>query len=170
MAYSNCLSSRLCLSLDHIPQSVFTSSFPPRHTLPQILPCYPNVCNQSNSFPIHQRVNTFTTVFRAAETEYQKITGERLNTSPLAAKLDSCHSPKDIFDLLRTQAQAFSKFHEGDEKLIRWLKPTVNILFTYSDTLAIRLVYSVWVFANILFSPAKTIFTGIRLFSGWASS
>ena len=88
----------------------------------------------TNQTPGSSTIN-FTAVFNAAEVEYQKITRKRLDTHPLAAELDTCHSPEDISNLLRTQAQAFSKFCEGDEKLMRWLEPTVNILFTFSDTL-----------------------------------
>ena len=101
--------------------------------------------------------NTFTAVFNAAEAEYQKITGKRLDTQPFAAKLDTCHSPENISNLLRTQAQAFSNFRQGDEKLMRWLGPTVNILFTFSDTfgegiaLVRDIIHWAWVFADVLF-------------------
>ena len=101
--------------------------------------------------------SNFTAIFNAAEAEYQKITRKQLDTHPLASKLDTCHSPEDISNLLQNQAQAFSKFHEGSEKLMRWLEPTVNILFAFSDTLGEgialvgSLIHSVWVFSDTLF-------------------
>ena len=118
-----------------------------------LLPSY--VCNQSNSRPLHQQ-------FNAASTEYYRVTKNRLDTYPLAAQLDSCHCPEDISNVLRSQAHAFSKFHEDDEKLMKWLTPTINILCTLSDTLgeAITLVswliLSSWLFTDI---GASAIFT-----------
>jgi hypothetical protein len=79
--------------------------------------------------------DNFTTIFNAASIEYQTVTGKRLDTHPFAAQLDTCDSPKATSDLLRAQAQAFSKFRKSDEKLMAWLDPTVHILFTFSATL-----------------------------------
>jgi hypothetical protein len=80
--------------------------------------------------------NNFTTIFNAAANEYQKLTGKSLDTHPFAApQLDTCQNPEAVSALLRTQAQAFSKFREGDERLMAWLDPTIHILSTFSDTL-----------------------------------
>ena len=79
--------------------------------------------------------DNFTAIFNAASIEYQTVTGNRLDTHPFAAQLDTCDSPNAISDLLRAQAQAFSKFRKSDEKLMAWLDPTVHILFTFSATL-----------------------------------
>jgi hypothetical protein len=77
----------------------------------------------------------FTAIFNAASTEYARVTGKRLDTHPLAAQLDACDTPKAVSDLLRTQAQAFSRFRKGNEKLMAVLDPTVHILFTLSVAL-----------------------------------
>ena len=79
--------------------------------------------------------DNFTAIFNAALNEYEKLTGKRLDTHPFAAQLESCQTPEAISNVLRTQAQAFSKFREGDEKLMAWLNPTIHILSTFSDTL-----------------------------------
>ena len=79
--------------------------------------------------------DNFTAIFNTASNEYQRVTGKRLDTHPFAAQLDTCHSPEAVSDVLRTQAQAFSKFGKGDEKLMTWLNPTVNILIAFSGTL-----------------------------------
>jgi hypothetical protein len=79
--------------------------------------------------------DNFTAIFNAASVEYQTLTGKSLDTHPFAAQLDSCHNPEAISDVLRTQAQAFSKFRKGDERLMAWLDPMVHILCTFSDTL-----------------------------------
>ena len=79
--------------------------------------------------------DTFNTIFNLASTEYQTLTGQALDTHPLAARLDSCHTPNAISNVLRTQAQAFIEFRKRDEKLMACLDPIVNILFTFSATL-----------------------------------
>ena len=79
--------------------------------------------------------DNFTAIFNAAISEYRRLTGKRLDTHPFAAQLDTCQSPEAISNVLRTQAQAFRKFHEGDERLMKWLDPTIRILCTLSDTL-----------------------------------
>ena len=79
--------------------------------------------------------NNFTAIFNAASIEYQRLTGKSLDTHPFAAQLDTCQNPEAVSKVLRTQAQAFSKFRKGDEKLMAWLDPTIHILFTFSATL-----------------------------------
>jgi hypothetical protein len=79
--------------------------------------------------------DNFAAIFNAASVEYQTLTGKSLDTHPFAAQLDDCLTPEAISNVLRTQAQAFSKFREGDERLMAWLDPTIHILFTFSDTL-----------------------------------
>ena len=79
--------------------------------------------------------DTFSAIFNVASAEYQRLTGKSLNTHPFAAQLDTCKNPEAISNVLRTQAQAFSKFREGDERLMAWLDPTICILLSFSDTL-----------------------------------
>ena len=79
--------------------------------------------------------NNFTAIFNVASTEYQKLTGKSLDTHPFAAQLDTCKNPEAVSSVLRTQAQAFSKFCEGDERLMAWLDPTIRILLMFSDML-----------------------------------
>ena len=132
--------------------------------------------NQTAGPSTSASTSNFIAIFNAASTEYEGVTGKRLDTHPFAAQLDACHNPKAISDLLRTQAQAFGKFSKGDETLMAWLDPTVHILFTFSTTLGegIGLVSaSVRSFDNCSlmfgpqpFSPAKAIFTGIGALFG----
>jgi len=116
--------------------------------------------------------DNFTAIFQAALDEYHTVTGKSLDTQPFATQLDDCNSPEAFSSVLRTQAQAFSKSRKGDEKLMAWLDPTINILCTFSGTLGegIGLVSQVILFVSYhrsptsghqAFSPAKTIFTGV---------
>jgi hypothetical protein len=77
----------------------------------------------------------FSAIFNAALNEYLRVTGKRLDTHPFAAQLDTGPSPEAVSNVLQTQAQAFSKFSKGDENLMTWLSPTVNILSAFSETL-----------------------------------
>ena len=79
--------------------------------------------------------DNFSSIFNAALNEYQRLTKKSLDTHPFAAQLDTCQNPEAISTLFRTQAQVFSKFREGDERLMSWLDPTIQILSTFSDTL-----------------------------------
>ena len=102
--------------------------------------------------------DNFTAIFNAASNEYLTVTGKRLDTHPFAAQLDTSPSPEVVSNIFRTQAQAFSKFSKGDEKLMTWLNPTVSILLAFSETLGegiglvSSLIHSVRLFLMILFS------------------
>jgi hypothetical protein len=120
--------------------------------------------------------DNFALIVDAALAEYERLTRKRLNTHPLAAQLDTCRSPEAISNVLRMQAQAFSKFRQGDERLMSWLDPTIHILFTFSATLGegIGLVNKSRSFAHGRsltsrfqpFQPAKPIYTGIGVLLG----
>ncbi len=79
--------------------------------------------------------DNFKAIFQAALNEYHTVTGKSLDTHPFSTQLDGCDTPEAISNVLRTQAQAFSKSRKRYEKLMAWLDPTVNILFTFSATL-----------------------------------
>jgi hypothetical protein len=123
--------------------------------------------------------DNFSAIFNVASAEYQRLTGKSLDTHPFAAQLDTCQNPEAVSNVLRSQAQAFSKFREGDERLMAWLDPTISILLTFSDTLGegIGLVSTSFICTccsrtsnSQAFSPAKTIFTGIGVLLGVCSS
>ena len=77
----------------------------------------------------------FTAIFDAALNEYKTLTKQDIKTHPFAAAFLVYHSPHHVMDVFREQAQAFDEFRKGDEKLIAWLTPIVNILFAFSGTL-----------------------------------
>jgi hypothetical protein len=79
--------------------------------------------------------SNFTAIFDAASQEYKSLTKQDLGTHPFAAALEGHDSPDAILAVFRKQAQAFDKIRQGDDKLMAWLTPIVNILFTFSATL-----------------------------------
>ena len=75
---------------------------------------------------------SFETIFKAALEEYEKKTKKDIASHPLAAQLKSCDSPSAILAILRAQVQASDKSQGADERLTKWLDPTVNVLYTFS--------------------------------------
>ncbi|KAH9031833.1 hypothetical protein EDB84DRAFT_164236 [Lactarius hengduanensis] len=114
--------------------------FPPSHTMSQV----PPIATSSTDFE---------TIFEAALQAYNKQTKKDLASHPLATELQSCDSPGAILSILRTQVQAFDRSQSADEKLTRWLDPTVNVLYAFSAILGEGV--------GLTFPPAKVIFVGI---------
>ena len=79
--------------------------------------------------------SNFAAIFDAASREYKSLTKKDLATHPLAAAIEGYNTPDSILNVFRKQASAFDKFCNGDDKLMEWLTPIVNILFTFSETL-----------------------------------
>ncbi|KAH8983486.1 hypothetical protein EDB86DRAFT_244239 [Lactarius hatsudake] len=78
----------------------------------------------------------FDAIFRTAYKAYKKRTGQDITSHPLAAQLKTCDSPDAILAVLKAQVEEFDQSRRDDERLTKWLNPTV-------------------------FSPAKVIFAGI---------
>ena len=84
----------------------------------------------SNSSESH-----FQAIFQAALKTYQKQTKKDLLAHPLASQLQDCDSTTAILAILQDQVREFDKFRSGDEKLTKWLGPTVNVLSAFSATI-----------------------------------
>ncbi|KAH9059109.1 hypothetical protein EDB87DRAFT_829598 [Lactarius vividus] len=94
----------------------------------------------------------FQAIFYASFKAYEEKTKKDLLVHPLMAQLQTCNSPTDILAVLRTQAQHFESTTRDDDKLTKWLNPTVNVLYAFSAALGEGV--------GLLFSPAKVIFAG----------
>jgi hypothetical protein len=77
----------------------------------------------------------FKSILDGALRKYEEKTGKSLLDDPLAAKLKQCESVDAIKGILRGQAEAFQQFRDGDQRLMKWIGPTVDVLCTFSDTL-----------------------------------
>ena len=78
----------------------------------------------------------FQTIFDAAVKSYEKQTKKDIHTHPLAAQLQSCTSTGAIRTLLQDQVREFDQTHSGDERLTKWLSPTVNVLCAFSAAIS----------------------------------
>ena len=77
----------------------------------------------------------FQSILDAALSEYKKNTGNDLLDSWLAKELQSCKSVQDVLDKIQDQAEAFDKFRNGDKRLMKWIRSSVDVLYTISSTL-----------------------------------
>ena len=66
---------------------------------------------------------------------YKKHTKKDLCTHPLAAQLQTCESPASILAVLQQQIQHLDQSRSTDERWTKWLDPTVNVLYAFSDIL-----------------------------------
>ena len=70
-------------------------------------------------------------IFDAALKSYERKTKKNLKDDNLFKQLEGCDSPAAIISKLQA-----SQFDDGgDERLKKWLVPTLNVLCAFSDTL-----------------------------------
>jgi hypothetical protein len=114
----------------------------------------------------------FAYIFYAAVESYRRKTKKDLASHPLLASFQHCDSPDDFFSVLREQIPTFSQPKNGDDKILKWVIPTVNALKAISDTLdkVAGLVnismlrfgrISILIFTFQSFPPASIVFAGI---------
>ncbi|KAI9434814.1 hypothetical protein H4582DRAFT_2130890, partial [Lactarius indigo] len=94
----------------------------------------------------------FKIIFEKAIKEYNKKTKHDLIAHPLATQLQPCDSPAAILTILQEQVDQFKQSRTADERLHKWLNPTINVLYAFSQTLGEGI--------GLVFSPAKVIFAG----------
>ncbi|KAH9165576.1 hypothetical protein EDB89DRAFT_1891948 [Lactarius sanguifluus] len=96
--------------------------------------------------------SNFQSIFNAALKAYEKKTKKDLLAHPLAAQLQTCNSPADILLVLQDKVKELDQSRSADERLSRWLNPTIEVLYTFSAILGEGV--------GLVFSPAKVIFAG----------
>ncbi|KAH9025899.1 hypothetical protein EDB84DRAFT_1440272 [Lactarius hengduanensis] len=89
----------------------------------------------------------FQLIFNAALKSYQKQTKNDLFAHPLASQLQSCDSTSAILAVLQEKVQEFDQARSGDDRLTKWLIPTVNVLYAFSAAVSEGV--------GLVFSPAK---------------
>ena len=78
----------------------------------------------------------FQALFQAALKSYQRQTKADLFTHPIVSQLQSCDSTAAIVAILQDQLRELDKSRIGDERLSKWLNPTVNVLSAFSATVS----------------------------------
>ena len=79
--------------------------------------------------------SSFQSIFDASLQSYNNKTKNKLLDHPLATQLQSCDSPNAILSVLQDLIHQFDQRRASDERLNKLLNPTVNVLYTFSDTL-----------------------------------
>ena len=79
--------------------------------------------------------SNFQTILHAALKAYEKKTKKDLIAHPLAAQLQACKSSGDILAVLQEKVKEFEQSRSADERLLQWLNPTINVLYSFSATL-----------------------------------
>jgi hypothetical protein len=77
----------------------------------------------------------YQSIFDNALEAYRNKTKEDLRSHPLLSKLESCHSPHAVLSVLREQISGSNQSPNTDERLTKWLNPTVNVLLTFSEAI-----------------------------------
>jgi len=77
----------------------------------------------------------FQLIFNNALKSYEKCTKSDLLAHPLAAQLQDCNSPSAILALIHQQVEGLHQSQRYDDKLTKWLDPTVRVLYAFSQTL-----------------------------------
>jgi len=79
--------------------------------------------------------SNYQSIFDNALEAYKKKTKKDLRSHPLLTKLETCNSPDAVLTLLREQIPALDQSRSVDDKLTKWLNPTVNVLYTFSGSI-----------------------------------
>ena len=89
----------------------------------------------STSTSTSTSTSNFQSIFNNALKGYEKKTKKDLLAHPLAAQLQACNTPSDILAVLQDKVKEFDQSRTANEKLSRWLHPTINVLYAFSETL-----------------------------------
>ncbi|KAH9984872.1 hypothetical protein BJV77DRAFT_145573 [Russula vinacea] len=99
--------------------------------------------------------SNFASIFNAALETYKRRTKKDLASHPLLPSLQSCDSPEAILTVLRDQIPMFRQSQNGDDGLMKWVAPTVNVLYSFSATIGGGV--------GLVFPSANAIFAGIGI-------
>ena len=79
--------------------------------------------------------SNYQSIFDNAIEAYKKKTKKDLRSHPLLDKLQNSDSPDAVLNILYEQIPGFDRSCGTDEKLTKWLNPTVNVLCTFSGVI-----------------------------------
>ena len=75
----------------------------------------------------------FQLIINKALDTHKKRTGKDLRAHPLTAQLQACDTPGAILAVLQPQVQALDQSRNADEQCAKWLDPTINVIYTFSN-------------------------------------
>jgi len=86
----------------------------------------------SHNLPQTSSSPNYQAIFDNALEAYKKKTGKDLISDPLLRRLESSDSSDAVLDVLREQIPGFD---QSGSRLTTWVKPTINVLYTFSSTI-----------------------------------
>ena len=115
--------------------------------------------SQTTTTAVDDVSSRFQALFQAALKSYKKQTKSDLLAHPLLSQLQSCDSTAAIVVILQDQVQVLDKSRSGDDKLTKWLNPTVNVLSAFSATVSggVSLV-SRDTYANVILEASSHVY------------
>jgi hypothetical protein len=79
--------------------------------------------------------SNFASIFNAALDAYKRKTKKDLASHPLLPRLESCNSPDAVLTVLHEEIPTFNESENSDNRLTKWVMPTVKVLFAFSATI-----------------------------------
>jgi len=80
--------------------------------------------------------SNYQVIFDNALKAYKKKTKKDIRSHPLLPKLQTCNSPDAVLAVLHEQIPVFDQSHSStSDKLTKWLNPTVNVLYAFSEAI-----------------------------------
>jgi hypothetical protein len=95
----------------------------------------PHLSHMSHTHTTSISSSDFQIILHNALKAYERRTKKDLLVHPLASQLEACESPGTVLSLLRQQVSQLNQSQRSNERLIRWLDPIVNVLYSFSATL-----------------------------------
>ena len=126
LAFTAVLGRLLIDALSNLP------SYPSLIAKPTILSPHPIMSSEPSTSTLK---SDFTPIFNAALETYKRKTNKDLAAHPLLPSLQSCDSPDAVLTVLRERIPAFGNSQNDDDGLTKWVTPTVNVLYSFLDTL-----------------------------------
>ena len=93
---------------------------------------HPLYSPMSHTIPSSSSSPNFQLIFNNALDAYKKRTKNDLLAHPLVAQLQNCTSSSAVLALIHQQVQGLQR---DDDRLTKWLDPTVRVLLAFSGTL-----------------------------------
>ncbi|KAF8471650.1 hypothetical protein DFH94DRAFT_684801 [Russula ochroleuca] len=108
----------------------------------------------SQTSPETDSRSNYQAIFDSALEVYKKKTGKDLTSHPLLRSFEACHSPDAVLAVLRAQILGHGNPQSiGENLLLTWLSPTINVLNAFSVTIG--------GVVSPAYPPVGVIFTGI---------
>jgi hypothetical protein len=97
----------------------------------------PKASTMSSTCPVTviSPTSNFESIFSTALKAYERRTKTDILAHPLASQLQECSSTGSILAVLQGKVDDLAQTRRSDERLTKWLSPTINVLLAFSGIL-----------------------------------